>query len=269
LTTNLHRYERQIDVPEIGLEGQKKLLKSSILIVGLGGLGCPAALYLAAAGVGRLGLADADTASLSNLQRQILYDEADVGQLKTHTAAAKLKRNSSACDIREYPFFLTAENAGDIISSYDIVLDCTDNFDTRYLLNYFCFTKKKPLVSASVYHHDGQISVFRAFDGKQNPCYQCLYPKSEKLTLAPQCKEGGILSPVAGIFGCLQAAAAINELLGIGETLSGWMLMFSSLTFEPQKIRLQKRADCEICAAGNMETNGGFQPREDSSCGIK
>lgn len=252
----MHRYERHIDVPEIGVEGQKKLLGSAVLVVGLGGLGCPAALYLAAGGVGRIGLADADTVSLSNLQRQILFAEEDVGQLKTKVAARELQKRASGCRIEEHAIFITPENSAQILSGYDLVLDCTDNFDTRYLLNAQCYAARKPLVSASVYHHDGQISVFRGYE-PERPCYQCLYPKSEQLTLAPQCKESGIVGPVAGIFGCMQAAAAINEVVGAGETLAGWMLMFSSLTFSTQKVRLAKRADCEVCSS-NMEKKGGI-----------
>jgi adenylyltransferase/sulfurtransferase len=263
----LQRYERHIDVPEIGVEGQKKLAAARVLIVGMGGLGCPAALYLAAAGIGTIGLADADTVSLSNLQRQVLYDEADIGTAKTAAAAAALRRKASACDIRTYPFFLTPENAGEIIAQHDIVLDCTDNFDTRYLLNACCHAAKKPLVSASVYHHDGQISVFRAFDGGALPCYQCLYPKSDQLTLAPQCKEGGILGPVTGILGTLQAVATINEILGIGESLAGWLLSFSSLDFAAQKIRLSRRDDCNICSNNTMEINTPVLP-VNSGCGL-
>lgn len=261
------RYERHIDIPEIGIEGQKKLSKAAVLIVGLGGLGCPAALYLAAAGIGHIGLADADTVSLSNLQRQVLYDEADIGRAKTAVAAEKLRHKTSQCDIVEHAFFLNADNAQAIIAKYDVVLDCTDNFDTRYLLNYVCHTEKKPLVSASVYHHDGQIAVFRAFDGVDLPCYQCLYPKSDQLTLAPQCKEGGILGPVTGIFGTMQAAAAINTLLGIADNLAGSLLSFSTLDFTAHKIRLSRRMDCEICSKSAMENkNAPLLPV--SSCGI-
>jgi adenylyltransferase/sulfurtransferase len=262
----MQRYERHIDIPEIGLKGQERLLQSSVLVVGLGGLGCPAALYLATSGIGRIGLADADTVSLSNLQRQVLYCEKDIAAPKVEVAAGQLKAHASSCAIAQYPFFLTDANVAEVVSSYDIVLDCTDNFDTRYLLNATCYAVRKPLVSASVYHHDGQISVFRAYDGTSHPCYQCLYPKSEQLTLAPQCKEGGILAPVAGVLGCMQAAAAINEILGIGESLSGWMLMFSSLSFEPYKMRLQKRIDCEVCS-NNMKKEQLKMP-DSSGCGI-
>ncbi len=263
----IQRYERHIDVPEIGIEGQKKLAAARVLIVGLGGLGCPAALYLAAAGIGTLGLVDADTVSLSNLQRQVLYREADIGQPKSRAAAAQLKERVSACDIVEYPFFLTGDNAADIIGTYDIVLDCTDNFDTRYLLNATCHAAQKPLVSASVYHHDGQIAVFRAFEGGGLPCYQCLYPKSDQLALAPQCKDGGILGPVTGIFGTLQAAATINEILRIGEPLAGWLLSLSTLDFAAQKIRLSPRPDCEICSNTHM-TNKKPLVAANSGCGI-
>lgn len=259
------RYERHIDVPEIGIDGQKKLAAASVLIAGMGGLGCPAALYLAAAGIGRIGLCDADTVSLSNLQRQVLYDEADIARAKVSAAAEKLHRKASHCVIEEHPFFIMPDNASPTIAAYDIVLDCTDNFDTRYLLNMACHAARRPLVSASVYHHDGQISVFRAFDDPALPCYQCLYPKSDQLVLAPQCKEGGILGPVTGILGTMQAAAVINELLHIGDSLAGWMLSLSTLDFSPQKIRLTPRPDCEICSSQNNMSNNEAAA---STCGI-
>ncbi|HYD18365.1 MAG TPA: HesA/MoeB/ThiF family protein [Patescibacteria group bacterium] len=263
---NLQRFERHIDIPEVGLEGQKKLLAAGVLIVGMGGLGCPAALYLAAGGVGRIGFIDADTVSLSNLQRQVLYDDTDIGASKVAAAKRKLALHAPGCVLEDHDARLVPQNAEALISNYDLVLDCSDNFETRYLVNEFCVRLQKPLVSASVYHHEGQISTFRGWE-KDKPCYQCLYPKSEKLALAPQCTEDGILGPVTGIFGSLQAAAAMNELMGIGDGLAGWMLMFSTYTFESQRVRLQKRASCESCSAMKNQkdtyVNGG------PNCAIK
>ncbi|MDF3025286.1 MAG: molybdopterin-synthase adenylyltransferase MoeB [Alphaproteobacteria bacterium] len=246
--SKLQRFERHIDIPEVGLEGQKKLLSGSVLIIGMGGLGCPAALYLAAGGVGRIGFMDDDTVSLSNLQRQVLYDDHDVGVSKVTAAKRKLAAHAPDCVLEEQDARLSPENAAAVITRYDLVLDCSDNFNTRYLVNEFCVRLKKPLVSASVYHHEGQISTFRGWEADK-PCYQCLYPKSEKLALAPQCTEDGILGPVTGIFGSMQAAVAMNELMGIGESLAGWMMMFSALTYDSQKVRLKKRASCETCCA--------------------
>lgn len=256
------RYERQIDVPEVGVDGQKKLAAASILIIGMGGLGCPSSLYLTAAGIGRIGICDADTVSLSNLQRQILYTENDVGKLKTLAAAEKLLRISSQCRIDVYNEYLTIENAGQIVPEYDLILDCTDNFDTRYLINQLSVSYCKPLVSASVHHHDGQITVFRGYETNQ-PCYQCLYPRTEKLSLVPQCKEGGILGPVTGILGTMQAAAAINECLQINSFLSGFLLMLSTLDFSTTKLKIFKKPDCVICA-NPCESIHSFQ----SGCSI-
>ena len=243
---NANRFERHWDVPEIGVAGQKRLLKSSVLIVGMGGLGCPAALYLAAAGIGRVGLADGDEISLSNLQRQVLYDESDVGKPKTAAAAAKLRRMTSVCKIEEHPGFITEENAEKLVSSYDVILDCTDNFDTRYLLNFFAYAAGKPLVSASLHQHDGQLSVFRPF-AEGRPCYQCLYPQKDRINLAPSCKEAGVVGPVAGILGTMQAAAALYELVGLGHGLDGQMVIFSGLGFNMKNIYFAKNSDCRVC----------------------
>ena len=256
----LSRYERHIDVPEIGLEGQKKIFQSSVLIIGVGGLGCPSAIYLNAAGIGKIGLIDADIVSTSNLQRQILFNDDDVGKLKVDVAKKKLSLNKSHCDIKTYPFFINGENAIDIVQEYDIVLDCTDNFEARYTINDLCFRSKKPLISASIYHYDGQISVFRGFDAAA-PCYQCLYKKTDQNWIIPQCKDSGIVGPLAGIIGTMQATAALNELLGIQGGLVGWMYLVNALTFETQKIKIEKRHDCETCSQGerNSPQKNSFQ----------
>lgn len=246
----LSRFERQIDIPEVGRHGQEKLFQSSALVVGMGGLGCPAALYLAAAGIGRLGLADADTIDISNLHRQILYKENDIGQLKTSIAAQHLQKLASACIIDVHPLHLDQINALRIIEPYDIILDCTDNFETRLLLNTLCYQRRKKLISASLYYYDGQISVFKPFEGDDHPCYECLYDRATTQTgLAPECRQAGIMGPVAGTIGSLQASVAVNELLNIGESLSGWLLMMNLLTFNIEKIRLHKKKNCPCCAA--------------------
>jgi molybdopterin/thiamine biosynthesis adenylyltransferase len=250
----IDRFERHIDIPEIGLRGQDKLTRSSALIVGAGGLGCPASLYLAAAGIGVIGLVDEDTVSLSNLQRQILYGEDDVGKKKTETAERQLGRISSACNVRSYAYNLNPENASAITAPYDIVLDCTDNFETRFLINRICHLLGKKLISASLYHHDGQISVFKSFEGAPHPCYECLYANTIDKGLVPNCRQSGVVGPVAGILGAMQASAAINELLGIGESLSGWMFMFNALNFETEKVKISRKKNCPCCSRENALT---------------
>ncbi len=239
------RFERHIEIPEVGLKGQEKLKNASVLIVGAGGLGCPAALYLAAGGIGEIGLVDNDIVSISNLQRQVLYTEADLDKPKVEIASNKLKEINSQCKINTYPFRLDESNITEIISEYDVVVDCTDNFDIRFLLNKECFAQKKKLISASVFHYDGQVSVYKAFEGAENPCYECLYPTGINVDSAP--KSSGILGPVAGVLGTLQASAVINELLEVGASLSGSMLILNMLNFEVQKMRIKKRADCAVC----------------------
>lgn len=245
---NLSRFERHIDVPEIGLKGQEKIMRTSALIVGIGGLGCPAALYLAAAGMGTLGIADNDTISISNLQRQVLYTESDVGLKKTEVAKHRLQRAASSCNIRIHDSFINESNMHDIVEQYDIVVDCSDNFATRFSLNKACHDLQKKLISASLHHHDGQISVFKSFEGASNPCYECLFPRAIQQSPIPACTEAGIVGPVAGILGTMQASAVINEVLDIGESLSGWLILFSALTFKTQKIKINKKTDCPICA---------------------
>lgn len=252
MTSLIARFERQIDVPEIGLHGQERLMRSSALIVGVGGLGCPAALYLAAAGIGRIGLADADIVSLSNLQRQVLYAEADVGKKKTEIAARHLRQISSFCRVDAHTLNVSAENIAECLQPYDIVLDCTDNFETRFLLNRACHAQKKKLVSASLYHYDGQISVFKPFEGAEHPCYECVYSAAlKRQDIVPSCTQAGIVGPVAGVLGTMQAVAALNELLGIGESLSGWVLMLNALNFDVRKVRVHKRKDCPACSSAD------------------
>lgn len=261
----LSRFERHIDVPELGLEGQKKIMAARVLIVGMGGLGCPAALYLAAGGIGCLGMVDDDTVSVSNLQRQVLYGDSDIGAAKVDAARQRLAAYAPHCTLETHNTRLAPTNAETLIQPYDLVLDCTDNFTARYLVNEWCYRLRKPLVSASVYHHEGQISTFRGWEDDR-PCYQCLYPKSDKLDVVPHCTEDGIMGPVTGIFGTMQAAAAINELTGMGDTLAGWMFMFGTLTFDAQKLRLFKRTDCEIC--GSMKNMSGSYGNNAPRCEI-
>lgn len=241
----MERFDRHIKVPEIGAKGQEKLSGSSVLIVGAGGLGCPAALYLAAAGIGTIGIADSDIVSISNLQRQILYTEEDLDKKKVIVAQSRLNKTNSQCNINTYDFNIDEDNVENIIGLYDIIVAATDNFDSRFLLNKVCYKHKKPLITASVNNYDGQISVFKAFKGELYPCYECLNPN--KLSNRKKI-ENGIVGPVAGTLGSLIAIATINEILEIGESLSGWTLILDMLNFEIQKISINKRKDCPICS---------------------
>lgn len=241
------KFARQIEVPEIGLKGQKALMKSSVLVVGVGGLGCPASLYLAAVGIGVIGLADGDVLSLSNLQRQILFCEKDIGKKKVEIAERRLKSLSPLCDIKKYPYNINQDNVEDTITPYDVIIDCTDSLESRFIINSACYDQKKKLISASLHHHDGQVAAFNFSDDAQ-PCYECLYPKTIDQEKIPSCKEGGIVGPVAGIIGSMQAIAAVNEILGIRNSLSGSVFMFSSLTFNSQLVKVRKSAACQTCS---------------------
>lgn len=232
------RYQRQVTLPELGETGQQRLLDGSVLIVGAGGLGSPAATYLAAAGVGRIGLVDFDRVDTTNLHRQILYATSDVGRPKLDAAAARLRDLNPEIRIETHEARLTSENALEILARYDVVLDGTDNFPTRYLVNDACLLLGKPNVYGSVFRFDGQVSVFATADG---PCYRCLYPEPPPPHLAPSCAEGGVLGVLPGVIGTLQATEAIKLLAGIGETLAGRLLLFDALRMTFRTMRLSKR----------------------------
>lgn len=232
----MNRYARQITLPEIGEAGQEKLRRGSVLIVGAGGLGSPAALYLAAAGVGTLGLIDFDRVDATNLHRQVLYGTSDVGRPKVEAAQERLADLNPEVRVVTHEARLTSENALEILRDYDVVLDGTDNFATRYLVNDACVLLGKPNVYGSIFRFDGQVSVFATKDG---PCYRCLYPEPPPPGLVPSCAEGGVLGILPGIVGSLQATEAIKLIVGIGETLAGRLLLFDALrtTFRVMKVR--------------------------------
>ncbi|MFL6248328.1 MAG: molybdopterin-synthase adenylyltransferase MoeB [Thermoanaerobaculia bacterium] len=232
----MNRYARQITLPEIGEAGQEKLRRGSVLIVGAGGLGSPAALYLAAAGVGTIGLVDFDRVDATNLHRQVLYGTSDVGRLKLEAAQERLSDLNPEVRVIPHAARLTSENALEILRDYDVILDGTDNFATRYLVNDACMLLGKPNVYGSIFRFDGQVSVFATKDG---PCYRCLYPEPPPPGLVPSCAEGGVLGILPGIVGSLQATEAIKLLVGIGETLAGRLLLFDALrtTFRVMKVR--------------------------------
>jgi adenylyltransferase/sulfurtransferase len=230
----LERYQRHILLKELGGPGQQKLKSASVLVVGAGGLGAPLLFYLAAAGIGKIGIVDFDHVSLSNLQRQIIFSTANVGELKTEAAAKALKALNPNVNVEIYSQRLTAENAGDLISKYDVIADGSDNFATRYLVSDACFYHKKPLVSAAVGQFDGQISTFKPYlqksDGTPYPTYRCLHPQAPPDGILPACAEAGVIGALTGVIGSMQALEVIKEIAGIGEGLAGKLLLYDGLS---------------------------------------
>ena len=240
----LQRYSRHLSLPEFGKEGQEKLKNSSVLLVGAGGLGSPAATYLAAAGVGRIGLVDFDTVEASNLQRQILYGTSDVGRPKLEAAAERLQDLNPHVEVERHEVRLTSDNALGIIDDYDVVADGTDNFPTRYLVNDACVMTGTPNVYASIFRFEGQVSVFATEDG---PCYRCLYEEPPPPGLVPSCAEGGVLGILPGFIGTLQATEVIKLLTGIGEPLVGRLLMVDALEMNFRTVNVPTNPDCPVC----------------------
>ncbi|MDW8394954.1 MAG: molybdopterin-synthase adenylyltransferase MoeB, partial [Anaerolineae bacterium] len=240
----IRRYSRHLILPEIGPAGQKKLKQASVLLVGLGGLGSPAAMYLAAAGVGRLGLVDFDLVDESNLQRQILYGQSVVGRPKLESAAARLRDLNPYIAVEIFPEPLTSANALRVMRDFDIVLDGADNFPTRYLVNDACVLLGKPNVYGSIFRFDGQASVFWA---QRGPCYRCLFPSPPPQGLVPSCAEGGVLGVLPGVVGVIQATEAIKLITGIGEPLIGRLLIYDALEMSFRELSLRKDPSCPIC----------------------
>ena len=244
----LERYARHIVLREIGGAGQKQLKEAKVLVVGAGGLGAPALMYLAAAGVGTVGVIDDDTVENTNLQRQIIHTDARIGMPKVFSAETALKAQNPFATIRPYQRRLTEDIAKDLIADYDIVLDGTDNFDTRYLVNRVCAELGKPLIAAALTQWEGQISTYDPANGA--PCYQCVFPKSPDPALAPSCAEAGVLAALPGVVGTMMATEAIKEITGAGEGLRGRMLIYDALYADTRTIKLKKRADCPVCGSG-------------------
>ena len=246
------RYARHTLIPEVGEAGQLKLLDSRVLMIGAGGLGSPAALYLAAAGVGTIGIVDADIVDDSNLQRQILHSTSTVGMPKTESARKRLNDLNPDVSVIEHRERLTSENVDTLLTGYDLVIDGTDNFPTRYLLNDASLLHRVPVVHSSIFRFEGQLTVFMPFEG---PCYRCLFPQPPPPELAPSCAEGGVLGVLPGIMGTLQAAEALKLLLGIGESMSGRLMLFDALEMSFQEVRLRRDPDCPVCGehAGPIE----------------
>ena len=238
------RYSRHLLIPEVGEEGQLKLLDAKVLLVGAGGLGSPAAYYLAAAGVGTLGIIDADIVDESNLQRQILHNLSRIGRLKVDSARETIEALNPDVKVVAINDRLTKENVAEIIANYDIILDGTDNFPTRYLLNDASIIARKPVVHGSVFRFEGQLTVFKPYEG---PCYRCLYPEPPPAALAPSCAEAGVLGILPGIVGLLQASEVIKLILDKGDPLIGRLLMFDALSAEFQELKLYRDPHCPAC----------------------
>ena len=240
----LIRYSRHLILPEIGEEGQKKLLKAKVLIIGAGGLGSPLGLYLAAAGVGTIGLVDFDVVDLSNLQRQILHTNDEIGKPKLDSAEKRIKAMNPDTRVVKHPTRISSENAFDIIKNYDIVIDGTDNFPTRYLVNDACVFLNKPNIYGSIFRFEGQATVFAP---KKGPCYRCLYPEPPPPGMVPSCAEGGVLGILPGIIGVIQATEAVKLIVGTGEPLIGRLLLYNALDMSFRTLKLRRDKNCPVC----------------------
>jgi adenylyltransferase/sulfurtransferase len=238
------RYSRHLIMPEVGMDGQLKLKSAKVLLIGTGGLGAPLGLYLAAAGVGRIGLVDFDVVDFTNLQRQVIHGTSDVGRKKLDSAADRMSEINPYVTIDKHEVALSSENALDILKDYDIVVDGTDNFPTRYLVNDACVLLNKPNVYGSIFRFEGQATVF-AYEG--GPCYRCLYPEPPPPGLVPSCAEGGVLGILPGLIGTVQATETVKLILGIGEPLVGRLLLYDALTMRFRELKLRKNPECPAC----------------------
>ena len=250
-TDELSRYSRHLILPEVGMEGQQRLKAAKVLCVGTGGLGSPLAFYLAAAGVGTLGLVDFDVVDASNLQRQIIHSTKDIGRKKLDSAAEKLLALNPALNVVKHDTMLSSANALDILKDYDVVADGTDNFPTRYLVNDACVLLGKPNVYGSIFRFEGQASVFAT---EQGPCYRCLYPEPPPPGLVPSCAEGGVLGILPGLVGVMQATEVIKLILGKGEPLVGRLLLVDALNMRFRELKLRKNPECPVCGANPTVT---------------
>jgi adenylyltransferase/sulfurtransferase len=242
---DIRRYSRHLSLPEVGLEGQRKICSASVLCIGAGGLGSPIAMYLAAAGIGKLGIVDFDAVELSNLQRQILHGTADIGRPKTQSAAAAIHRLNPNVKVILHDTRLTSENALEILRPYDIIVDGTDNFPTRYLTNDACVLLRKPNVYGSIYRFEGQASVFAPHFG--GPCYRCLYPEPPPPGTVPSCAEGGVLGVLPGVIGLIQATEILKLVLGKGTSLLNRLLLYNALDMQFRELKLRRDPACPLC----------------------
>src|SRR5881394_3268817 len=240
----IKRYSRHLIMPEVGVDGQRRMKAGSVLCIGAGGLGSPAAMYLAAAGIGTIGIVDFDVVDFSNLQRQIIHGTPDVGRSKLASAKDRLQAINPHIDLQTYETALSSENALKLFEPYDVILDGTDNFPTRYLTNDACVLLDKPNAYGSIFRFEGQASVFST---KQGPCYRCLYPEPPPPGLVPSCAEGGVLGVLPGIIGVIQATEAIKLIAGIGEPLIGRFLIYDALKMRFRELKVPKAPDCPVC----------------------
>ena len=240
----IERYSRHIILPEVGGSGQQKMLEARILLLGAGGLGSPAAYYLAAAGIGNLGIVDFDQVDLSNLQRQIIHSTERIGMLKTESAKKTIEALNPDVNVTLHNEKMDSNNIMSLIKDYDYVVDGSDNFPTRYLVNDACVMKNKTLIHGSIYRFEGQVTVFKPGDG---PCYRCLYPEPPPPGMVPNCQEGGVLGVLAGVIGNLQVVEVLKLILGIGKPLVGKLLIYDALNTEFRNLRLRRDANCPIC----------------------
>ena len=239
----IDRYSRQIILKKIGVAGQKKLLRSSVLIVGAGGLGSPIAIYLAALGIGKIGVIDKDKVEISNLARQIIFDTNDINKKKSSVAINKIKKINPDIKVKCFNKNLTRMNINQIAKNFDLLIDGSDNFKTRFLVNDYCFKNKKILISGAISKFDGQVYTFN-FNKKNSPCLRCFIPKMPNNPDVDNCEYDGVLGPLAGIIGSIQANEAVKEILKIGDTLCGYILVFNALKLNFRKVKLNKRSDC-------------------------
>ena len=261
----LERYSRHITLKEIGVRGQKKLLAARVLIIGAGGLGAPAAMYLAAAGVGTIGIADCDNVELSNLQRQIIHTTADLGRPKAESAAETLKALNPDVDVVTYNEFVSSRNIMDMIADYDFIIDGTDNFPAKFLINDACVLGKKPFCHAGILRFEGQLMTYVPGRG---PCCRCIFEAPPPKDAVPGCREAGVVGAMAGIIGSMQALEAVKYITGQGELLCGSMLVFDGLKMEWRKVKLPARVhECPVC--GDSPTITGVFDEEPASCGLK
>jgi adenylyltransferase/sulfurtransferase len=241
----IERYSRHIILPEVGGEGQSRLLESKVLLVGAGGLGSPAAFYLAAAGIGNMGIIDFDTVDLSNLQRQIIHNTERIGMLKTESAKKTITALNPDVNVTVFNEKLCSENILRLFEGYDYILDGTDNFATRYLINDACVMMGKTNIHGSIFRFEGQVTIFKSDEG---PCYRCLYPEPPPPGMVPNCQEGGVLGVLAGVIGNLQVVETLKLILGKGETLIGSLLIYDALKTEFRKLKLKKDPQCPVCS---------------------
>lgn len=260
----LERYSRHIILKDVGVKGQKKLLNAKVLVIGAGGLGAPVAMYLAAAGVGTIGIADADAVDLSNLQRQIIHSTQDVGKLKVQSAKETLEAMNSDVKVIACQTFVTSANILDLIQDYDFIIDCTDNFPAKFLINDACVLAKKSFSHAGIVGFQGQLMTYVP---EQGPCYRCIFEEPPPKGSVPTCKEAGVIGAIAGVIGSLQAMEAIKYILGVGDLLTGCLLTYNALTAEFRKVKFPHRNDdCAVC--GRHPTMTQLMDYEQADCSL-